>query len=116
LHGSYQRTGDTVLAQLGFDEKILKEDYRPVPPGDDTAAARRHAYNRLGVFGFGQEGGKAGLRAKAVAQEVGRGRAYGVQQIFSHANARLSCISATMSAGFAARTRNGRIGRGPLRW
>jgi hypothetical protein len=94
-HPRDQRPPDTALAVLKLDNKVLQENHRPIPSGDDAPAARRHAHdglpgNRMRVFGLGDEGREAGLRAKAVAQPIGR----------------LSRINSGMSVGCAARTRN----------
>jgi hypothetical protein len=72
-----------VAAIGGFDEKILQKNDRPAPAGDDALAVGRHADEAALVSGLGDEGCKARLRTKRVAQPIGRGRPHGMQAVFA---------------------------------
>jgi hypothetical protein len=72
------------VAAIGsLDEKILQKNHRPAPAGDGPLAEGRHADKTAPGFGFGDQGGKARLRTKRIAQPIGRGRAHGMQAAFT---------------------------------
>ena len=79
----HQRACDAVFAKLRLDKQVLQKNYRSAPAGDAAAATCRHADDDVSIFGFGDERGKAGVSAKAVAQPIGRRRAHRVQRVFA---------------------------------